>query len=194
MAGCPLYTRATVVCAGRILSVAGTGRHGNAFLRWRSASPRWWRSVTRTSAFLSLLPSISVHFIFQGTEQHLLYLCRKVTYLFKKQRAAIGFLPKTLLSTFYLYPWASQVVYPSVLCFHVLGFRRLAHFIHVRLCRSCQLLQCVLPITESKQGDRLMQLTYFCPKLWFCTIKQLPLLVLVSLHIPLYFFIIIDWN
>lgn len=94
MAGCPLYTRATVVCAGRILSVAGTGRHGNAFLRWRSASPRWWRSVTRTSAFLSLLPSISVHFIFQGTEQHLLYLCRKVTYLFKKQRAAIGFLPK----------------------------------------------------------------------------------------------------
>lgn len=103
MAGCPLYTRATVVCAGRILSVAGTGprKRFSAMAVGKSSLVAFCDTHV---GFLVPVAVHTVHFIFQGTEQHLLYLCRKVTYLFKKQRAAIGFLPKTLLSTFYLYP------------------------------------------------------------------------------------------
>lgn len=39
----PLYIPITVVRTECILSVAGTGQHGNTFQRWRSANPHWWR-------------------------------------------------------------------------------------------------------------------------------------------------------
>ncbi len=62
----------------------------------------------------------------------------------------------------YQHPRASEVVYPAVQHLHVPGFRSLAHFIHVGLCRGRQLFQRAPLVAESEQGRQV----YIACALW----------------------------
>lgn len=61
----------------------------------------------------------------------------------------------------YQHPRASQMMYPVIQCFDVLYFLRLAHLIHVRLCRCYQLFQCVPLIAKGKQEQEIDMVCVF---------------------------------